>query len=134
MQVLFKFRETGGRNWLDNLKLGYGGTKKEMERLLKDAEKLTGKKYDLDNLADVYEAIHVIQDELGITGTTAMEASSTLQGSFKAMESAAENLLGKMALGEDIGPALGQLTETTITGASSRLPNRLRSTASQVRP
>ncbi len=107
---------------LDNLKLGYGGTKTEMQRLLKDAEKLTGKEYNLDNLADVYEAIHVIQDELGITGTTAMEASSTLQGSFKAMESAAENLLGKMALGEDIGPALGQLTETTITYLGNLLP------------
>ena len=66
---------------LDNLKLGYGGTKQEMERLLADAQKLTGVKYDINNLSDVYEAIHVIQGELGITGTTAKEAASTLQGS-----------------------------------------------------
>ena len=100
---------------LDNLKLGYGGTKTEMQRLLKDAEKLTGKEYNLDNLADVYEAIHVIQDELGITGTTAMEASSTLQGSFKAMESAAENLLGKMEQGM-------QLLENILMGVADGLP------------
>ena len=70
---------------LDNLKLGYGGTKSEMERLLADAQKLTGVKYDISNLSDVYEAIHVIQGELGITGTTAAEASDTLQGSFSSM-------------------------------------------------
>lgn len=85
---------------LDNLKLGYGGTKTEMQRLLADAQKITGVKYDLDSLADVYTAIHVIQggvDELngglgdvnkglGITGTTALEASTTLAGSFAAMQ------------------------------------------------
>lgn len=78
---------------LDNLKLGYGGTKTEMERLLKDAQKLTGVKYDINNLSDVYEAIHVIQGELGITGTTAKEASETLQGSFTAMKSSWSNFL-----------------------------------------
>ena len=67
---------------LDNLKLGYGGTKTEMERLLKDAQAITGVKYDINNLSDVYNAIHVIQGELDITGTTAEEASTTLQGSF----------------------------------------------------
>ena len=73
-QVLFKYQETEGVIWLDNLKLGYGGTKTEMERLLADAQKLSGVKYDISNLADVYEAIHVIQTEIGITGTTAKEA------------------------------------------------------------
>ena len=78
---------------LDNLKLGYGGTKKEMERLLKDAGKIAGKKYDLSNLADVYEAIHVIQTELGITGTTAKEAEGTISGSISTMKAAWKNLL-----------------------------------------
>ena len=78
---------------LDNLKLGYGGTKEEMERLLADAQKLTGVKYDISNLSDVYEAIHVIQGELGITGTTAAEASDTLQGSFSSMQAAWNNFL-----------------------------------------
>lgn len=82
---------------LDNLKLGYGGTKTEMERLLKDAQKLTGVKYDIGNLADVYRAIHAIQSELGITGTTAKEASETLQGSAKAMKSAWANALIALA-------------------------------------
>lgn len=78
---------------LDNLKLGYGGSKEEMERLLADAQKLTGVKYDISNLSDVYEAIHVIQGELGITGTTAKEASDTLQGSFSSMQAAWNNFL-----------------------------------------
>lgn len=67
---------------LDNLKLGYGGTKTEMERLLADAEKITGKKYDVSNFADVTEAIHAIQTEMGITGTTAKEATETISGSI----------------------------------------------------
>lgn len=78
---------------LDNLKLGYGGTKTEMERLLADAQKLTGVKYDISNLSDVYNAIHVIQEELGVTGTTAKEASSTLQGSFASMKASWSNFL-----------------------------------------
>lgn len=82
---------------LDNLKLGYGGTKTEMERLLADAEKLTGIQYDISNLNDVYEAIHVIQTELGITGTTAAEASTTIQGSVASMKAAWENLLVGLA-------------------------------------
>ena len=91
---------------LDNLKLGYGGTKTEMERLLADATKITGIKYNLDNLSDVYEAIHVIQGELDITGTTSMEAASTLTGSFAAMKSAVSNVLGSLSLCEDIKPAM----------------------------
>lgn len=100
---------------LDNLKLGYGGTKTEMERLLADAEKLTGVKYDINNLSDVYQAIHAIQGKLDITGTTAKEAASTFSGSFSAMKAAAQNVLGKLALGEDIMPSLKALAETTST-------------------
>lgn len=78
---------------LDNLKLGYGGTKTEMERLLKDAEKISGIKYDISNLSDVYNAIHVIQGELGITGTTAKEAATTIEGSMNSAKAAWDNFL-----------------------------------------
>lgn len=78
---------------LDNLKLGYGGTKKEMERLLADATKISGVKYDISNLNDVYQAIHVIQENLGITGTTALEAATTIQGSAAMMKAAWQNML-----------------------------------------
>ena len=78
---------------LDNLKLGYGGTKEEMERLLADAQKITGVKYDISNLNDVYNAIHVIQGELGITGTTAKEAAYTITGSVSSMKAAFDNFL-----------------------------------------
>ena len=100
---------------LDNLKLGYGGTKTEMERLLADAQKLTGVKYDINNLSDVYQAIHAIQENLDITGTTAKEAATTFSGSFASMKAAAQNVLGKLALGEDIMPSLHQLFGTVKT-------------------
>lgn len=100
---------------LDNLKLGYGGTKTEMERLLKDAQALTGVKYDINNLNDVYQAIHAVQKELGVTGTTAKEASTTIAGSMSAMKAAFENVLGSLALGESIAPALGALGDTVFT-------------------
>lgn len=100
---------------LDNLKLGYGGTKTEMERLLADAQKITGVKYDISSLADVYNAIHVIQRELDITGTTADEAATTLSGSFNSMVAAGKNVLGKLTLGQDIGPSLEALAQTTTT-------------------
>lgn len=100
---------------LDNLKLGYGGTKTEMQRLLKDAQALTGVKYDINNLSDVYNAIHVIQDELGVTGTTALEASQTLTGSFNAMKASFTNVLGNLTLGRDITPSLNALVKTTTT-------------------
>ena len=100
---------------LDNLKLGYGGTQNEMKRLLEDARKITGVTYDIDNLADVYQAIHVIQGELDITGTTAKEAASTISGSLNAMKAAYQNVMGNLALGEDIGPSLNALKETAVT-------------------
>lgn len=97
---------------LDNLKLGYGGTKTEMERLLADAQKISGVEYNLDNLGDVYAAIHVIQEDLGLTGVAAAEASETFTGSLGAMKAAGENLLANIALGEDIAPALNALSQT----------------------
>ena len=75
----------------------YGGTKEEMERLLADAQKLTGVKYDISSFADVTQAIHAIQTELGITGTTAKEASSTIEGSFNSMKAAWQNLMVGMS-------------------------------------
>mgnify|MGYP002514666981 FL=1 len=99
----------GNYTMLDNLKLGYGGTKTEMERLLADAQELTGVEYNMDNLGDVYEAIHVIQGDLGLTGVAAQEASETFTGSFGAMQAAAENLMANLALGEDISAPLQAL-------------------------
>ena len=98
---------------LDNLKLGYGGTKTEMQRLLADAQKLSGVKYDINNLGDVYSAIHVIQEDLGLTGVAADEAAHTFTGSFGAMKASAENLLANLALGNDISPYLSTLLEST---------------------
>ena len=100
---------------LDNLKLGYGGTKEEMSRLLTDATKLTGVKYDINNLSDVYSAIHAVQEQLGITGTTAKESAETFSGSLASMKSAFSNVLGKLALGQAIEPELKALAETTST-------------------
>lgn len=100
---------------LDNLKLGYGGTKTEMERLLADAEKVTGVKYDINNLSDVYEAIHVVQGELGITGTTAKEAESTLSGSFASMKASASNFMAQLVVGEDVSGAMDGVLESAIT-------------------
>ena len=92
---------------LDNLKLGYGGTKTEMERLLKDASKLSGVKYDIKNLSDVYQAIHVIQEQMGITGTTAKEATETITGSVNSMKAALDNFLNGSGSPE-------QLSETIL--------------------
>ena len=108
---------------LDNLKLGYGGTKEEMQRLLEDATKLSGVQYDISSLKDVYEAIHVIQDELGITGTTAKEASTTIQGSVNAMKSAWQNLLVGVADDtQDFGGLVDDFVETVGTVAENVLP------------
>ena len=100
---------------LDNLKLGYGGTKSEMQRLLADATKLTGVKYDINNLSDVYNAIHAIQGKLDITGTTAKEASETLEGSFNSMKAAFKDFQGALTTGGDINATLSNLVRTTGT-------------------
>lgn len=111
----------GNYTMLDNLKLGYGGTKSEMERLLADATKLTGVKYDMNNLGDVYSAIHAIQGDLGLTGVAAAEASGTFTGSLGAMKASAENLMAQLTTGGDIEPALRSL----VGNASAFLMNNL---------
>ena len=102
---------------LDNLKLGYGGTQEEMKRLLSDAEKISGVKYDISNLADVYNAIHVVQEQLGVTGTTAKEASVTFTGSLASMKSAFTNLMGQLSVGdgEAVARSMGDLLDTAST-------------------
>lgn len=108
---------------LDNLKLGYGGTKEEMQRLLADAEKLSGVKYDLSSYADIVEAIHVIQTEMGITGTTAKEASTTIQGSVASMKAAWANLMVGMADDtQDFDLLLSNFIESIDTVADNLLP------------
>lgn len=114
---------------LDNLKLGYGGTQEEMKRLLADAEKLTGVKYDISNLSDVYNAIHAIQQNLGITGTTAKEASTTITGSISSMKAAFDNFLNGSG-------TIDQVIETGITAIQNivnavgeLLPNLIQSIA-----
>ena len=108
---------------LDNLKLGYGGTKEEMQRLLADAEKLSGVKYDLSSYADVVEAIHVIQTEMGITGTTAEEASTTIQGSVASMKAAWANLMVGMADDtQNFDLLLSNFIESIGTVADNLLP------------
>lgn len=105
---------------LDNLKLGYGGTQSEMKRLLKDAQKITGIKYDINNLNDVYEAIHVIQTEMGITGTTAAEASETISGSLGMAKAAWQNLLVGIADGnQDLGQLVSNFVDAGKTAAQN---------------
>ncbi len=117
---------------LDNLKLGYGGTKTEMERLLSDAEKLTGVKYDINNLSDVYEAIHVIQEQMEVTGTTAKESEKTISGSVNSMKAAFDNFLNGSgspeALAEtitnvfnNVGNAIIQLAPSILSGVVTLL-------------
>ena len=102
---------------LDNLKLGYGGTKEEMQRLLNDAQQLTGVKYNIDNLSDVYNAIHAIQENLGVAGTTADEASKTFSGAFAMMKASAKNLLGNLSVGDGkaVAKNMGELVESAST-------------------
>lgn len=110
---------------LDNLKLGYGGTKSEMERLLAEAEKLPsamGRKFDISNLSDVYTAIHLIQQELGITGTTALEASDTIQGSMSAVSASWQNVIIGLA---NENANLDVLIQTLIDNLTTMLGNLL---------
>ena len=108
---------------LDNLKLGYGGTKTEMERLLKDAQKLSGIKYDISNLNDVFQAIHVIQEEMGITGTTALEASTTISGSLAMVKASWQDLLTSLSGGgEEIDTTINNLVESVETFLTNVIP------------
>ncbi len=108
---------------LDNLKLGYGGTKEEMARLLKDAEKISGIKYDLSSYADVVDAIHVMQEEMGIAGTTAKEASTTISGSIGTMKAQWQNLVTALSGdGWDLGVYVENLVSSVATVASNLMP------------
>ena len=108
---------------LDNLKLGYGGTQKEMERLLADAEKLSGVKYDISSFADIIEAIHVIQESQNIAGTTAKEASTTISGSIGSVKAAWANLLSGLAdSNQDIDQLVGNLSDSVMTAVDNIVP------------
>lgn len=108
---------------LDNLKLGYGGTKEEMQRLLADAEKISGIKYDLSSYADIVDAIHVVQTEMGITGTTAAEAATTIEGSASAMKSAWSNLITGMSNENlDLDKLVQNVIDSVNTFADNLIP------------
>ena len=108
---------------LDNLKLGYGGTKEEMERLLEDASKISGIKYDISSFSDITDAIHIVQTEMGITGTTAKEAATTIQGSISSMKGAWQNLLTGLADGnQDIGGLITNVFNSMVTVADNIIP------------
>lgn len=107
---------------LDNLKLGYGGTKQEMERLLEDATALSGIEYDVSSYSDIVQAIHVIQENMDITGTTAKEAATTVSGSLSMMKSSWENLLTAMASGQGIGDAFTNLSDSVFTFIQNIVP------------
>lgn len=113
----------GNYTMLDNLKLGYGGTKTEMERLLADATKLSGIEYDISSFSDIVEAIHYVQEEMGITGTTAKEASATISGSISSMKSAWQNLITGIADDTvDFEGLIGNFVDSVITVGDNILP------------
>ena len=113
---------------LDNLKLGYGGTKEEMQRLIDDANALNAAQgnytnYSIESYADIVDAIHTVQTEMGITGTTALEASTTVEGSINSMKAAYQNFV--TGLGDqnaDIGALTEELIQTAGTVAENVLP------------
>ena len=107
---------------LDNLKLGYGGSKTEMERLLADAEKLTGVKYDINNLNDVYQAIHAVQEEMGITGTTAKEAASTLEGSMASAKAAWDNFMNGSGDADQLADAFATAADNIVKNLAEIIP------------
>ena len=108
---------------LDNLKLGYGGTQAEMKRLLSDAQKITGHKYDISSFADITQAIHAIQTQMDITGTTAKEASTTISGSWGSLKAAFENtLVGLTTGGEMFDQSLDALVDSAKTFGQNVIP------------
>lgn len=108
---------------IDNLKLGYGGTQEEMKRLLSDAEKLTGQRYDISSFADITQAIHAIQTQMDITGTTAKEASTTISGSWGSLKAAFQNVLVGLTTGGDMfDQSLDALINTAVTFGQNIIP------------
>lgn len=123
IQNAYKGFSKGNYTMLDNLKLGYGGTQKEMERLLTDASKLSGVKYSINNFSDIIEAIHVIQESQNIAGTTKNEAATTISGSIGMVKGALANLLSGLADGnQDIDQLVGNLTDSVLTAVDNIVP------------
>lgn len=113
----------GNFTMLDNLKLGYGGTQEEMKRLLKDAEAISGIKYDISSFADISEAIHVMQQEMGIAGATAKEAATTIEGSLGMMKASWENLVVGMAdENANMTMLIDNFVTSTVTVADNIMP------------
>ena len=116
----------GNYTMLDNLKLGFAGSKEGMQSLLDKAEEITGKKYDISNLSDIYEAIHEVQTELNITGTTSKEAEKTIEGSTQMMKASWENMLTALGKGEGVEKAMNQFLQSIGTVAKNVAPVALR--------
>lgn len=123
IQQTYQSLARGNYAMLDNLKLGYGGTKSEMERLMADAEKLTGEHYTIGDFGDTVKAIHAVQTQMGITGTTAKEASTTIEGSMNAMKASWQNLLAGMSdSGANMNGLINNLVDSVTTFASNIMP------------
>lgn len=123
IQNAYKGFSKGNYTMLDNLKLGYGGTQKEMERLLTDASKLSGVKYDISSFADIIAAIHEIQKDQGIFETTKNEAEKTISGSVNAAKAAWQNLLSGLADGnQDIDQLVGNLADSVMKAVNQIVP------------
>lgn len=118
---------------LDNLKLGYGGTKEEMQRLLEDAEKISGVKYDISNLSDVYNAIHVIQGEMGITGATAKEAATTISGSIDSAKAAFDNFLNGSGSPKELAETMVTAGRNIYNGLAEIIPRLIETIPETVR-
>lgn len=136
--IKFAYQGFAKQNYtmLDNLKLGYGGTKAEMERLLADAQKLSGVHYEIGNYGDMVQAIHVIQEQMGIAGTSAKEASETISGSFNTMKAAWTNLLTDLGKGNDISGRIEELVASVGQFGKNLLPvvkNILKGVATLIR-
>lgn len=123
IQQTYQSLARGNYAMLDNLKLGYGGTKAEMERLMSDAEKLTGEHYTVGDFGDTVKAIHAVQTQMGITGTTAKEASTTIEGSMNAMKASWQNLLAGMSdSGANMDGLIANLVDSVNTFAGNIMP------------
>lgn len=123
IQQTYQSLSRGNYAMLDNLKLGYGGTKSEMERLMSDAEKLTGEHYTVGDFGDTVKAIHAVQNQMGITGTTAKEASTTIEGSMNAMKASWQNLLSGMSdSGANMDGLINNLVDSVNTFADNIMP------------
>lgn len=123
IQQTYQSLARGNYAMLDNLKIGYGGTKSEMERLMADAEKLTGEHYTIGDFGDTVKAIHAVQTQMGITGTTAKEASTTIEGSMNAMKASWQNLLAGMSdSGANMNGLINNLVDSVNTFASNIMP------------